>query len=760
MKAVSIGGGPGGLMTAILVKKADPSNHVVVYERNAADETFGFGVVFSQETLDNLRDADAELFAEVQARFRIWSAMDVDYLGFTERSDGHAFAALARKELLAMLGARATELGVEVNYSTPAPPHAELERDFDVVIASDGVHSRTRTLLAETFEPSVHQRVNKYVWFGTTRPIDCFTFVFITTPHGMFWAHIYPFNDTMSTFIVETDPETWRRAGLDEFASEAAASGTDDDRSREYCERIFADYLDGHPLIGNKSTWLNFNQVANKRWTAGTTVLVGDAAHTAHFSIGSGTKLALEDAISLGTALVTEPTVADALVRYEAERHPLAASIQRSAKTSLEWFEGVQRYIDLPPEQFVFQLLTRSQRITYDNLKLRDPLFMRRLDDWFAQTSRANGLVVADGTPPMFYPYKIGNLELDNRIVVSPMAQYSAVDGVPNNWHLVHLGGRAVGGAGLVFTEMACVSADARITPGCPGIWSDEQANAWAGIVDFIHGNSASKIGLQIGHAGRKGSTKVMWEGIDEPLETGNWPLVGPSAIGYRPDSDVPRAMTIADMDAVVADHARSAALGDRAGFDILELHAAHGYLLSSFLSPLSNQRSDEFGGSLENRARFPLRVVDAVRAAWPAEKPLSVRISATDWVTGGFSGDDAVEFAAMLKAHGVDIVDVSTGQTSVEARPEYGRLYQTPFADRIRHEVGIPTMAVGAISSVDDANTIIMAGRADLCLIARPHLVDPYWTLNAAIDQGFRDAAVPKQYGSGMSARRRVQQS
>ncbi|MGW1678229.1 bifunctional salicylyl-CoA 5-hydroxylase/oxidoreductase [Saccharopolyspora sp. NPDC002376] len=757
-KIVSVGGGPGGLFSAILLKKSDPSREITVYERNAADDTFGFGVVFSQETLENIEAADPESLGRIAAEFRHWSAIDVDFLGSRERSGGHAFAALERKRLLGILGERATQLGVDVRYATEAPPLEQLRAEHDLVIAADGVNSRIRTELADEFGPSVDRRSAKYVWFATTRPFDCFTFQFVETEFGMFWAHIYPFDGQRSTFIVETDEDTWQRAGLDRFAAVPRKPGENDEASMRFCEQVFAGLLDGHGLIGNNSGWLSFGVVCNERWAAGNVALVGDAAHTAHFSIGSGTKLALEDAIGLATAVDGEPAVEAALKVYQEDRKPVVASLQRSAQTSLEWFEGARRYRHLEPEQFAFQLLTRSQRVTYDNLKLRDADYVGRVDDWLAERTRAQGGEVATGTPPMFHPYRLRELELPNRIVVSPMAQYSATDGMPDDWHLVHLGGRAQGGAGLVLTEMICTSPDGRITPGCPGLWNDAQRDAWARVVDFAHTRTGAKIGAQIGHAGRKGSTKVMWEGIDEPLPTGGWEILAPSPIRYRPDSQVPRAATESDLDRIIADHVAAARRAAEAGFDLLELHFAHGYLVSSFLSPLSNQREDSYGGSLENRARLGLRILDAVREVWPDDRPISVRISATDWVDGGFDGDDAVALAPMLAARGADIIDVSTGQTSIDAKPKHGRLYQTPFADRIRQETGIPTIAVGAVSSVEDANTIIASGRADLCAIARPHLVDPYWTLNAALDQDYRGHAIPRQYRSGLSARRREQ--
>ena len=758
MRVAFIGGGPGGLYASILLKLADPSHEVVVYERNAVDDTFGFGVVFSQETLDNLADADAVSFERIGRLWRTWSAIDVDVKGFQERSDGHAFAALSRKQMLLVLADRARELGVTLEHRHPAPPLSTLSAEFDLVVGSDGVNSATRDALADRLGSRVETRPFKYAWFGTDRPVDCFTFVFVDTPYGMFWAHIYPYDDEHSTFLVETDPETWRRAGLDEFAAVPREPGRSDEASIAFCEQIFAQYLDGHRLVGNNSGWLNFRDVANDRWHDGNVVLIGDAAHTAHFSIGSGTKQALEDAIALVDALVTEADVATALQRYESQRGPVAASLRRSAMTSLRWFESIDRYTQLPPEQFVFQLLTRSQRITYDNLRLRDADYVARLDAWFHRDQAEAGNHADPGTPPMFYPLTLRGMTLRNRVVVSPMAQYSAVDGMPSDWHLVHLGSRAVGGAGLVMTEMTCVSPEGRITPGCTGIWTDEQAAEWARIVEFIHGQTSAKIAIQLGHAGRKAATKVGWEGNDVPLESGAWPIVSASPIPYREDSQVPTELDEAGIIEVIEQHRAAARRAAAAGFDMLELHFAHGYLVSSFLSPLSNERTDGYGGDLRGRARFALELFAAVREEWPDDRPITVRLSATDWVDGGFDGDDATIVAQWLADLGADAIDVSTGQTSTKAKPEYGRLYQTPYADRIRHEAGVPTMTVGAVSSIDDVATVLVAGRADLALLARPHLVDPYWTMNAAIDLGWRDPAMPQQYLSGRSARRREQ--
>lgn len=758
MRLVCVGGGPASLYLAILLKQRRPSIDITVLERNRAEDAYGFGVVFSDETLDHFREADEVSYGALTDRFKHWG--DIEVRHFSGRrivSGGHGFAAAGRRELLEILSTRAAELGAELHFSTEVTDLDALP-DADLVVGADGANSMVRGLLADHLEPSIDQRVNKYVWFGTTKVFDKFHFIFEDTPAGMVWSHIYPYSDEGSTFIVEMAPETWRGLGFDRTENEVFAPGVSDELALKQCEELFAGHLDGHPLVGNNSKWLQFPTIKCERWHHGNVVLMGDAIHTAHFSVGSGTKLAMEDAIALADVLLGELPLEEALAAYEQERRPDVESLQRAAKASLEWFEGADRYRDLEPEQFVFSLLTRSQRVTYDNLRVRDRGYMESVDRWYAASDHGCPVDVDASVPPMFHPYRVRDLVLPNRIVVSPMDQYSAVEGMPTDWHFVHLGSRAVGGAGLVMTEMTCVSSQGRISPADTGIWTDEQAEAWGRIVSFVHEHTPARIGLQIGHSGRKGSTKLMWEGDTEPLDEGNWEIIAPSPIKYRPDSQVPREMTRADMDLVLRQHVEAARRGDGVGFDWLELHYAHGYLLSSFLTPLANQRVDGYGGSLENRMRYPLEVFEAVREAWPSHKPISVRISATDWVEGGFEGDDAVAFSAELKDRGCDLIDVSTGQTSIDARPEYGRLYQTPYSDRIRHEAGIATMTVGAVSSIDDIHNILVAGRADLCVMARPHLVDPYWTMNAAIDLGYRDHTFPNQYLSGLGARRREQ--
>ncbi|MGE0787759.1 MAG: bifunctional salicylyl-CoA 5-hydroxylase/oxidoreductase [Sandaracinaceae bacterium] len=734
-----LGGGPAGLYLSILLKQRDPAREIVVFERNAPDDTFGWGVVFSDETLGNLEAADPEVYAQIRASFAYWDAIDIHYRGRCIRSRGHGFCGMSRKKLLQILQARAKDLGVEVRFRHEVDDVAAL-RDADLLVGADGVNSRTRARYEDRFGVHVDPRHCRYMWLGTRQSFrDAFTFSFRENEHGIFQIHAYQFDADTSTVIVECDEGTWENAGLDSASTEESIA---------YCERVFEAELGGQPLLDNNSRWVQFPTYTLDRWHFENVVLIGDSAHTAHFSVGSGTKLALEDAIALADALNEPGTIEARLERYEESSRERVGKTQKSAQQSLEWFEHVRRYWKLPPEQFAFSLLTRSRRITHDNLQLRDPELIDRLDRFYlAQQGLPTPPEGARPTAPMFTPFTLRDMTLANRVVVSPMCQYSATDGVPNDWHLVHLGSRAMGGAGLVFAEMTDVSAEGRISPGCTGIWNETQRDAWARIVAFVHANTRAKIGLQLGHAGRKGSTRRLWEGMDQPLPDGNWEVMGPSPLAYAAGMQVPRPMTRADMDRVTEEHVRGARLAAEAGFDILELHMAHGYLLSSFLTPLSNQRDDEYGGALENRMRYPLEVFDAVRAAWPSERPMSVRISATDWVPGGFDGDDAVVVARALKAHGCDIIDVSTGQTSPLAQPIYGRAYQTPFADRIKQEVEIPTITVGNITDADQINTILLAGRADLCALARPHLKDPYFTLDAAEALEQWDVHYPPQY-------------
>ena len=741
MKIACLGGGPGGLYFAILMKKALPEAEITVYERNRPDDTFGFGVVFSDATLANLGDADVESYAEIRRHLAHWDDIHVHLKGEVLRSTGHGFCGCSRKVLLNVLQERAAGLGVKLAFQHEFDG-IESFADCDLVVAADGVNSTIRRKYAARFEPEIDFRPNRFIWLGTTYRFPAFTFIFKENAHGLWRVHAYQYEAGKATFIVECTEETFVNAGLDP---------NDEDAAIAYCEVLFKDELDGHRLLKNRSIWRNFPNVRNGRWHFDNVVLIGDGVHTAHFSIGSGTKLAMEDAIALHEAMVAHPgDVRAALASYEAKHRPEVETVQRAALVSLKWFEETERYYrTLEPLQFAFSLLTRSLRISHENLKLRDPAFVGKVDRWFAEKAgNQSGLNVAADSPPppMFTPIKLRDMVLQNRVVVSPMCQYSAQDGLIDDWHLVHLGSRALSGAGLIITEMTDVSAEGRITPGCAGLYKPEHVAAWRRVVAFVHKHSFAKIGMQLAHAGRKGSTKVGWEGYDEPLDDGNWPIIAPSPIPYFGNSQVPREMTRADMDKVRDDFLRAAAMAEEAGFDLIELHFAHGYLLSTFLSPLTNRRHDEYGGSIENRMRYPLEVFDAVRKVWPAEKPISVRISATDWVCGGFDGEDAVTLGAHLKAHGCDIVDVSAGQVVPDQQPVYGRLFQTPFSDRVRLEAGIPTMTVGNISTFEDVNSVLAAGRADLCVLARAHLYDPYWTRHMATKQGYH-IPWPKPY-------------
>jgi anthraniloyl-CoA monooxygenase len=745
MKVHVIGGGPAGLYFAILFKKAWPATQITVFERNRPDDTFGFGVVFSDETLDAFARYDRESYRAIADNFAYWDDIEIHFKGTVHRIGGNGFCGCARTTLLKLLHQRARALGVELRFQAEIADLDAAMREADLVVAADGINSRVRDTFAEQFQPQVDLRPNKFSWMGSTRPFDAFTFFFRETEHGIFIAHCYQYEVGRSTWVMETDPDTFARAGLDPLDEEASA---------RFLEGVFAEELDGHRLITNRSIWRNFPTIRCARWTHDNVVLIGDAKATAHFSIGSGTKLAMEDAIALYEAFRATPgrDVKAALVRFESQRRTEVEKTQHSADVSLVWFEHVRRFWNMHPTRFAFGLMTRAKAITYDNLALRAPEFVEDVDRLVAQDVRRQGFDTDTAQPvvPMFQPFRLRGMTLPNRVVVSPMCQYSATNGLPNDWHLVHLGSRATGGAGLVFTEMTDVSAEARISPGCTGMYNDAHEAGWKRIVDFVHANSAAKICLQLGHAGRKGATKLMWEGIDEPLEAGAWPIMSASPLPYYPHSQVPREMTRADMDRVVADFIAATQRAERAGFDMVELHCAHGYLLASFISPLTNTRGDEYGGALDNRLRFPLEVFRAMRAAWPDEKPMSVRISATDWVDGGLTGDDALQVARAFSDAGCDLIDVSTGHTTADAEPMYGRMFQTPFSDQIRNEGGLATMCVGAITTADQVNTIVAAGRADLVALARPHLVDPFFTMRAAAWYGVGDIHCPPQYLAG----------
>ncbi len=798
LKVAVIGGGPAGLYLALLMKQADPAHQITVLERNAPDDTFGWGVVFSDETLGNLRAADPPSYQAITDNFAHWDDIDIHFKGTIITSGGHGFSGIARVKLLQILQERAAGLGVELRFRCDVADDAALVDtglgDTDLIVAADGVNSRIRKKYAEHFRPDLDVRKAKYTWLGTTRLFDAFTFIIVQNEWGVFQAHAYRFDERHSAFIVECDEESWRAAGFDRLDTDAAIAR---------CQEMFAPWLEGHPLLSNArhlpSIWLNFIRVSNERWyhmeaDVAPVVLIGDAAHTAHFSIGSGTKLAMEDAIALarilrecevrsaecGVGVNGGSALAAALEGYQEERRTEALRLQNAARNSMEWFENVKRYVHLDPPQFAYSLLTRSQRVSHENLRLRDARYLEGVERWFSSraaralappaptpppspeeetpspfTLHPSPLSGVEGNggkaiPPMFTPLRLREMTVMNRVVVSPMDMYSAVDGTPNDFHLVHLGARALGGAGLVFTEMVCVSPEARITYGCTGMYTPEHLEAWRRIVEFVHASSPTKICLQLGHSGRKGSTKLMWEGDNEPLEEGNWPVMAPSPLPFSSLNQIPREMTRADMEAVRQQFVRATEMAIACGFDMLELHCAHGYLLSSFITPVSNRRTDEYGGSLENRLRYPVEVFAAMRRVWPEEKPMSVRISATDWVEDGITGEHAVEIARAFHGAGADIIHVSAGQTCPEARPVYGRMFQTPFSDRIRNEAGIPTIAVGNITEADQVNSIIAAGRADLCSLGRPHLTDPHWTLRAAAELGYAEQWWPVQYLSG----------
>jgi len=743
-----VGGGPAGLYLSVLMKRADPRHEIIVLERSRPEDTYGWGVVFSDQTLERFRAADEATARDIENSLAHWDNIDVHFGGRIISSGGHGFSGISRRRLLTILQRRADSLGVELRFNTELHDLDNLSSlrlgNPDLIVGADGIRSVIREKYSDAFRPDLRCGKSKYIWFGTPLLFHSFTFLFVINDRGVFQAHCYSYDDQTSTFIVECDERSWRNAGFDRLTlTETIAA----------CEALFAQWLQGRPLLFNpdhqkREPWLNFVIVTNQQWSYENKVLIGDAAHTAHFSVGSGTKLAMEDAISLTSSLNASGSLAHALQRYEGERKLEALRLQNAARNSMEWFENVRRYVKFDPDQFAYSLLTRSQRISHENLRVRDKVYVNGYEQWFAKKERRSP-DSPQPLAPMFLPLKLRDMELQNRVVVSPMDMYSAKDGTPGDFHLVHLGSRALGGAGLIVTEMTCVSADGRITLGCTGMYCCEHVEAWRRIVSFVHAHSAAKICLQVGHSGRKGSVKLPWEGDDIPLENG-WEVIGPSPLPYRPHMACPRQMSHGDMQRVCDQFVNATRMAAEVGFDMLELHCAHGYLLSSFITPLSNRRTDDYGGSLANRLRYPVHVFEAVRKIWPQDRPVSVRISATDWVDGGITPDDATNVAWAFVKAGADIIHVSSGQTSPEARPVYGRMYQTPLSDRIRNELGIPTIAVGNIVDFDQVNGIIAAGRADLCALARPHLSNPHWTLHAAAQQQYLEQLWPVQYLTG----------
>ena len=742
MRISILGGGPAGLYFAILMKQRWPGHDIVVHERNRPDDTFGFGVVFSDQTLETFARYDPESYRAITQAFAYWDDIEIRFKGTVHRIGGNGFCGCARRTLLLLLHERCRALGVEIHFQSEISDLSAFA-DSGLIIAADGINSIIRESHRDHFQPSVDLRPNRFTWMGSTKPLDAFTFSFRETEHGIFIAHAYQYEPGHSTWVLETDPETFARAGLEDMSEAESAA---------FLEAVFAEDLDGHTLVTNRSLWRRFPMIRNARSVMGNVVLLGDAKSTAHFSIGSGTKLAMEDAIALFESFrAHEADVPAALAQFETGRRGEVERTQHAADVSLVWFEHIARFARMDPVQFAFGLMTRSKSITYDNLRLRAPEFVAETDRMFARQVRAEGFAVNTETPlpPMFQPFRLRSLTVPNRVVVSPMCMYSAEDGVPGDFHLVHYGSRAMGGAGLLFTEMTCVSAEGRITPGCAGLWNGAQEAAWTRIVQFAHAHGGTKLCLQLGHSGRKGSSKLMWDGMDRPLEQGGWQVLAPSPLPYYPESPVPRAMTRADMDMVLVQFVEATHRALRCGFDMVELHCAHGYLLGSFLSPLTNHRSDAYGGSLDNRLRFPLEVFAAMRAVWPAERPMSVRISATDWQDGGTTGDDAVDIARAFTRAGADLIDVSSGQTTPDAQPVYGRMFQTPFADQVRNDAGVATMCVGSITTPDQVNTILAAGRADMVALGRPHLTDPYFTQRAAAQYGV-SLPGPVQYKPG----------
>jgi len=748
MKIACVGGGPAGLYFAISMKLRSADHEITVFERNRPDDTFGWGVVFSDSVLADLEMNDPPSAAMVTDGFIHWDEIDVFFKDEVITSGGHGFCGIGRQHLLDILYKRAAELGVKLVFETEVEPDLEQFAAYDLVIASDGINSRFREAYKEHLDVDIDVRPNKFLWLGTNKLFDAFTFIFKETPAGWIWVHAYCFDKNTSTFIVECEETTWKALALGEMSQQECS---------RYLEDLFSDYLDGNGLMSNAghirgSAWISFPRVLCGQWRYKNLVLIGDAAHTAHFSIGSGTRLGFEDAIHLANALNSNTDMDQALEDYRETRTIEVLRLQSAARNSMGWFENLPRYTHLEPMQFNYALLTRSQRVSHENLRLRDPVWLASMEQWFLKISTGESLVGGKTVPPMFVPFKLRDMSLKNRVVVSPMAMYSSTDGVPNDFHLVHYGARAQGGAGLIITEMIGVSADGRITPACAGLYNDEHIEPWKRVIDFVHSNDGVKMCAQLGHSGPKGATRILSEGADRPLQEGGWEVMGPSPIAWTPENQVPRQMTRQDMDLVRDEFVSAAQRAEDCGFDMVEMHFAHGYLMSSFLSPLSNQREDEYGGSLENRLRFPLEVFKAVRELWPENKPMSVRISATDWVEGALDADDAVQIARVFAEAGADIMDVSAGGTSTRARPVYGRMFQTPLSDQVRQEAGIATMAVGNIYETDHLNSIIAAGRADLCCLARPHLADPYWTLHAAAQLGYQGQTWPVQYLSGRS--------
>lgn len=756
MKISIVGGGPGGLFFAILCKKARPDWIIEVYEQNAPDDTFGFGVVFSDSSLDEYESRDREIYERMRSEFAYWDDIDIHYKGEIMKCRGNGFCGTSRVHLLSILQDRCRELGVSMNFGQQIDAHTLDQRfaDSDMIVAADGINSAIREANKGKagFDVSKTIKSNRFCWMGSTRPLTDFTFFFKETEHGVICAHTYQYTKDMSTWIFEMTDECWRAHKFEEFNEEKSAAKL---------QEIFRDELDGHPLLLNRSNWRQFPRLFCNNWSVGKIAILGDAKASAHFSIGSGTKLAMDCAIGLFEAAVTyleSDGVGKVFKAYDRARRTPVQITQHNADVSLAWFEHMERSLDMDPYQFGMVIMCRAKSVTYDNLLLRDPEFVARADtEWYERYFRESGYDYRESRPtPMFTRFRLGQLELRNRVVMSPMAQYSADEqGNLTDWHFVHYCGAARGGMALMFVEMTCPSPEARISLGCPGLWTDEHETQWRRIVNFVHTYTKTKIAMQLGHSGRKGSTQLGWENPDHPIADANknWPLLSASAIPwFENESSTPKEINRAEMDKVRKDFVQAAQRADRAGFDLLELHCAHGYLLASFLSPLTNLRTDDYGGSIENRMRFPLEVFDAIRAAWPSHKPMSVRISASDWMDGGISESDTFAIAKAFCEAGCDLIDVSAGQTVPDQQPVYGRMFQTGFAEAIRNVPKIATMAVGAITDAAQVNTILHTRRADLVAMGRPHLWNPFLTRQAAASYGvsLEGGDWEKQYEAG----------
>ena len=737
-KITVIGGGPGGLYFSILTKKAMPNCQIDVYERNKPDDSFGFGVVFSDETLGEFLMRDVQSYELIRSEFAYWDDIIIARDGQTVNISGNGFCGCSRKTLLKLLHQRCREEGVNLHFEQNVDDLSQFA-DSDIIVACDGIGSAIRTQFASEFGTKIELKKNRFVWLGSTKPLDAFTYFFRTTPFGTIVAHTYQYEEGMSTWIFECSDETWQKFGFEV---------TNEKDTIDKISELFSEELEGHPLISNKSHWRQFPHVTNKKWSHCNIVLLGDAKATAHYSIGSGTKLAMDSAIGLSDAVIANPNnVQAAFEQYDKTRRNTVEMIQYAALVSLDWFENMDRHIQHPFYQFAFGCMTRSKKVTFENLQIRDKSFTDKVLKEFNDNCNVND----KNQSAAFSTFKLRDLELSNRIVMAPMGQYSAENGLVNDWHLVHYGSRATGGVGLILTEMTAVSPTGRITLGCTGIYNENQVVEWKKITDFIHQHTQTKIGIQLGHSGRKGAIKKPWEGQNEPIEK-DWELLSASPIPFHSNMATPKEMTLEDMNKITAEFVQATKNADKAGFDMIELQAHHGFLLASFLSPLTNRRKDEFSGSIENRIKFPLRVFTEIRNVFPQHKPMSVRISASDWAENGISEEEVIYIANAFKSAGADIINVSTGNTVAYQKPQMGRMWQTPFSDLVRNTVHIPTITAGFIQDIDQINTIILNGRADLVALGRPLLADANFVRNAQAYENVQTDDIPLQYKMGSS--------